>query len=278
MLGNSLRKRLSEQNWINIIKEDSNPTQTWNRGRDKVNRGINDIILLAQKLPNDKQEELFNINNIKKIAVYLLQSVEDDRDYDEIRCTKNTLSGILAEKGLLKCMSQYNKIIQKRPELSEATTTQLQKAISICNAIALEIESRQYENDNENLIFLFEWNKICRSDDDDNKLKQLLVREFDIKTWIESAHIEKSHNDNTISIIPAESNNRSSISIKLNDMKTSARLSVCNDYDNEVSHKNLVVKINDGTLSVYTRKNKKYKNKTKEEKEFGSNTLSAIFS
>ena len=49
------------------MRQDSNPTQTWNRIRDKANRGINDLILLAQKLPNDKQEELFNINNIKNI-------------------------------------------------------------------------------------------------------------------------------------------------------------------------------------------------------------------
>jgi hypothetical protein len=47
MLGNGIRKRLTEQNWLSFLKRESNPTQTWHRLRSKANRAINDLILLA---------------------------------------------------------------------------------------------------------------------------------------------------------------------------------------------------------------------------------------
>src|SRR5690349_7413306 len=48
-----------KHNWLEIEKQESNPTQTWHRLRDNAIKSIHDLTLLAQKLPEDKQKEIF---------------------------------------------------------------------------------------------------------------------------------------------------------------------------------------------------------------------------
>ena len=59
MLKKHMRKKILEHDWLEIEKQESNPTQTWHRLRDMTIRAINDLTLLAQKLPEDKQKEIF---------------------------------------------------------------------------------------------------------------------------------------------------------------------------------------------------------------------------
>ena len=60
MFKKSLRKKLLEHKWVDIMKDDSNPTQTWRRIRDQAIRGLDDLILLAKKLPEEKQQGIFD--------------------------------------------------------------------------------------------------------------------------------------------------------------------------------------------------------------------------
>ena len=55
-----MRKKINERNWLEIEKQESNPTQMWHRLRDNAKKAINDLILLSQKLPEDKP---FDINS-----------------------------------------------------------------------------------------------------------------------------------------------------------------------------------------------------------------------
>src|SRR5215210_4991305 len=98
-----MRRQLNEQNWLSIIEEDSNATQTWKRLRDKAIIAINDLKLLAEKLPDDKQEEIFNKLAIDKLVNSILFPLRKDFDYDEYDSRRTGLAALLAEKGIRKC-------------------------------------------------------------------------------------------------------------------------------------------------------------------------------
>ena len=72
MLGKPLVKRLSSRNWVDAMKHDSNPTQTWIRTKIKANRAINDLILLANKLPEEKQGEIFDETKVFRLIKSIL--------------------------------------------------------------------------------------------------------------------------------------------------------------------------------------------------------------
>src|SRR5215208_2722323 len=89
-----MRKKLKEQNWESIMEEESNASQTWKRDiKDKVITVLSDLILLAHKLPNDKQEEIFTIQGVEKLISALLFPREKDFDYDQfdVRITNTTI-------------------------------------------------------------------------------------------------------------------------------------------------------------------------------------------
>ena len=253
-----MRKQLNEQNWLSIIEEDSNATQTWKRLRDKAITAINDLILLAGKLPDDKQEEIFNKLNIDKLANSILFPLRKDFDYAEYDSRRTRLAAILAEKGIRKCISQTNKII--RPDLSEDLITALRGSISKCNGIALETEARNVESQNTILTYLFDWNKVP-GNHEDNKLKQFLKYKYN-QDWVEDARIKRSKDSKTIFINPRRSNNSYSIYITLGDDKTNANLLIYDADGKEIVNRNLVVKDNGDRTLVYYKRNKRGKKKT----------------
>jgi hypothetical protein len=42
----------------------------WRRLRDEASTAINDLILLAQNLPEDKQKEIFSLQSILQLKVH----------------------------------------------------------------------------------------------------------------------------------------------------------------------------------------------------------------
>jgi hypothetical protein len=42
----------------------------WRRPRDEASTAINDLILLAQNLPEDKQKEIFSLQSILQLKVH----------------------------------------------------------------------------------------------------------------------------------------------------------------------------------------------------------------
>jgi predicted nucleic acid-binding protein len=240
------------------MEEDSNATQTWKRLKDNAITAITDIILLAEKLPNDKQEEIFNIHNIDKLANSILFPLRKDFDYDEDDSRRTRLAAILAEKGIRKCISQYSRIT--RPEFSEDQITGLRKSISKCNEIALQVELRKAESRNIKLRYLFDWNKVFDSDGN-NELKQFLKDKYN-QDWVEDVQVERSKDNKTIYINHTRINNSNSISITLADDKTNANLLICDADGKKIVNRNLIVKDNDGNISVYYKRNKRRKKKT----------------
>ena len=48
MLKKQMRKKILEHDWLEIEKQESNPTQTWHRLRQMTIRAIADLTLLAE--------------------------------------------------------------------------------------------------------------------------------------------------------------------------------------------------------------------------------------
>lgn len=254
-----MRKQLNEQSWLRIIEEDSNATQTWKRIRGKAITAINDLILLAEKLPDDKQEEIFSKLNIDKLANSILFPLRKDFDYDEYDSRRIRLAAILAEKGIRKCISQTSKIA-RRPEFIEDFIAGLRKSISNCAVIALETEVLSIQSQNTILTYLFDWNNIP-GNHEDNKLKEFLKYKYN-QDWVEDARIKRSKDSKTIFINPKRSSNSYSIYITLADDKTNAKLLICDADGKEIVNRSLVVKDNGDRTLVYYKRNKRRKRKT----------------
>src|SRR5688500_4367786 len=107
MLTKSLRRKISEQNWLDLEKQESNPSQTWRRLRDQSITAINDLILLAKKLPEDKQEEIFNPARIEALIAQVLEVGELNASYKDFNARKSELAARLIKRGIDLNVTQY---------------------------------------------------------------------------------------------------------------------------------------------------------------------------
>jgi hypothetical protein len=172
MLGKELRKKLNERKWADIIRKDSNPTQTWHRLRKQANLALNDLALLARKLPDDKQDEIFD----DKIKGFIESILVTDRIRDEsindpyfdtpvsnnLGYRRTKLAALVVKECIDLCVFQYKQLFRDTPSLNKPIVEHLERSKSMCDDISyklnltmLELKSREDE-----ITYLFEWNKI----------------------------------------------------------------------------------------------------------------------
>lgn len=136
MLGSSLQKKLLKQNWLKAMKDDSNPTQTWTRTRSKAKRALNHLKILADTLPDDKQEQIFSVENICILLESLLrQPAWANPSIDVLDPRRSRLAAKVAEKSLEKCIRQYEKQ-EEGEDIRNLVIKHLQQSIGLCNNIA----------------------------------------------------------------------------------------------------------------------------------------------
>jgi hypothetical protein len=259
MLGNSLRRKISNQKWQDFVISDTNPSQTWQRIRERAKLAINDLTLLAQQLPNEKQEVVFAAEDIIRLMGLILFPSYADLDHDELDSRRTKLAAVLVDKCITKCRYQVKRIIPNRQELSEPITAELQKVVNICKAVSAEIESRQFEAERSMPKYIFSWDKVPGIDED--KLKEFLKKTF-YQEWMEGAKIEKSKDGRSIRI----SNVNNSVSIQLDDTQTLAHISVSGTDDVPLPmkyEKTLLIRNEKGNLAVYSKRyNKRRKSRS----------------
>jgi hypothetical protein len=139
MLGRTIRKRLYKQKWLEAMEDDSNPTQTWTRTRSKAQRALKDLKLLAETLPDDKQNQIFNVENICPLLELILrQPVWNDPKFEVLDARRSRLAAANAEMSLNKCINQYEKL-EKGEDIRDLVVNHLQLAIGLCNNIASKV-------------------------------------------------------------------------------------------------------------------------------------------
>ncbi|MDQ6863466.1 MAG: hypothetical protein M3044_06550 [Thermoproteota archaeon] len=162
MLEKRTRKKLREQNWLDIEKSDSNPYASLRRWRDQANRAINDLALLAEKLPCDIQQEIFNHATINKLVRAMLKVSPVSQVSVDDNARKTGLASLLVRIGADLCIQQYSQKIETNSVLNRLIINQIKESMDICDEIAFkmriqEIKSIEAKGD---LIYLFNWNKI----------------------------------------------------------------------------------------------------------------------
>jgi hypothetical protein len=100
MLSKSMRKRLNEHDLLWIEKHDSNPSQTWQRLKRHSITAINDLTLLANKLPEDKQEEIFSPNRIEDLIAQIIYIGFFSQSHENFSSRKSEIALRLIKRGI----------------------------------------------------------------------------------------------------------------------------------------------------------------------------------
>ena len=140
MFSKTVRKRLQEHNWVHIMKTDKNPSQVYRRFRDQAINAIHDLGLLASRLPDDRQYEIFNEETIRPLLKSILLFDKSEDKY-KIRNPNLQLASLMVKEGIAYCLSEFRTQNKDTPESARPTIEQLERSILICNEI-----SRQYQH------------------------------------------------------------------------------------------------------------------------------------
>lgn len=254
MLHNSTKKRLREHNWIEFERDDGNPSQTWRRVRNASINAINDLALIAQKVPEDKQNEIFSYENVQKLLTSMFGS-KSDYINKTFSLRQLELASLLVEIGTSVCKSQIQKLNIDTLALAEATINHLDKSVDICKNVSYRIELNRLEE--KGLIFLFSWSKLRTRDE--NRLIRFLSDETDDPTLLYLIHdtsvpgIKRyevwayNPNDN-------ENERTGILSIELKPAENKARLSFRYDENGYELVKDLIVKSDYNDYYIYAKK------------------------
>ena len=166
MLQKETRARLLKRNWLDAMEEGSNSSGRQIRLKRRARTALEDLTLLAAKMPDGELEEVFTPIAIRRLLMVLLkvdaQQLNDELIKEEKRAielcllsrtlssfyTKSgsgnvldpygtRLASLIAEYGITKCIEQYDMI---ESELSGPLTHQLFQSSEYCLRIANRIE------------------------------------------------------------------------------------------------------------------------------------------
>ena len=168
MLSQPLRKKLYERDWLEIEKQDSNPSQTWRRLRDQSITAISDLILLANKLPEDKQKEIFSPTRIEALIVQILHIGIFSQSHKDFNSRKSEIAARLIKRGIDLNVNQYVNSSPDTPSLIKPTLDHLRQTINICNDISYKIKLKNIDEEVEesNYQYLFSWNNMLTREGD----------------------------------------------------------------------------------------------------------------
>src|SRR5262249_9245713 len=136
MIHKSLRKELGDHNWLWIQKNDSNPSMKLRRLEKQSITAINDLSLLAQKLPEHAVAEIFSYDGLKRLVESILRK-GNDQEYSgiEVESTLDSrrlyLAALFAKEGIKLCIEEYIGRNSESPKLAEGTVDQLNKTVEL---------------------------------------------------------------------------------------------------------------------------------------------------
>jgi hypothetical protein len=169
LLHKETRKALSERIWLQLKERDSNPRLTLMRLKKQSITAIDDISLLARKLPEDTLSGIFSYERLKKLIEAILWDKNSD-EYSDINNAgpdprRTYLGALLAQEGIKLCTKAYLAQNRETPILTEATVDQLNKTIKICNEIAYLVDLPARKESKDDLQYLFNWSRVPGPDE-----------------------------------------------------------------------------------------------------------------
>lgn len=134
MLHKHTRRRLNEHDWETYHRLEKNPSQSVRRLVDSARLAIEDLSLIARKLPDSKQQEIFNESTIEPFLNSLF-FIDQSQKVTQLRNTNVGLASLIAEEGIKHCLSTYRKWNKDSPESARPTLDYLERSIQICREI-----------------------------------------------------------------------------------------------------------------------------------------------
>ena len=129
---------------------------------------IDDLSLIAQKLPEKERSEIFNYERLKKLIQATLNVNNDEHsDLNKVGLDprQTYLAAMLAQEGIEVCTKVYIEQNREAPALTETTVDQLNKTIKICNEIAYLVDLPARKESKEDLQYLFNWSRVPGPDE-----------------------------------------------------------------------------------------------------------------
>ncbi|MGH9982498.1 MAG: hypothetical protein ACRD8W_00905 [Nitrososphaeraceae archaeon] len=157
-----MRKKLIEHNWEAIERESSNPTQAWHRVSKQCTTALDDLILLAQRIPESKQREIYSTKKIDQLLCSLLMMEENHSSSYSPSPRKIELAALLVERGINMNVFHYSRLEQDTPSLIGPTVNHLRQSVSMCNDISYKIRLKNAEAEAREIKheYLFSWNNM----------------------------------------------------------------------------------------------------------------------
>ena len=175
MLSKSIRKKIFERDWVTIEKRESNPSQFWRRLKNQSITAINDLILLANKLPEDKQGEIFSPTRIEAFVAQILDLGELGLSHKDFNSRKSEIAARLVKRGIDLNICQYVESSPDTPSLIKPTLNHLRQTVNICDDISYKMKLKNIEEKEEGskYRYLFSWNNMLTREKD--RLMSLIV-------------------------------------------------------------------------------------------------------
>ncbi len=160
MFKKAFRKRLIEQDWLQIKKENKNNPQQWKRIKDMSKRTIKDLTLLSNTLPMEERKEIFDNDIIPLISS--ISRVYSNEDTEIYKFPNMDLVSSLIKYGLYAVIFKYNLMNKSSPNISLITIEHLERTMAICQDISNIIKDETVEKEaiKNKRAYLFSWDNL----------------------------------------------------------------------------------------------------------------------
>lgn len=200
MLKKGTRGQLRKHKWVSLEKTLSNPSQTLKRYKDECIVGLQDIALIAEKIPEGTQDEIFTLSKLQPMIEAILNLKFDwthSPSVNRLDARRTQLSSMMLTKSIQFLKLQYEFLEHDTPGLARIVLDHLDAAVRISNEISNKVELLSLKNvaNRSKLEFLFNWKKVTKEDE---RLWSYLSRELGGTFGIDT--ITRSYNDRSLRI------------------------------------------------------------------------------
>jgi hypothetical protein len=159
--------------WSKMLEKESNRSQAITRIKSLSNRMLNDLLLLAEQVPEEEIELFIPREMIAALTRMLLRQrlkdvtkIPDPTTVSKPSASRVQLAYLLNEISVQSLISEYKLLFNNTPELANVVTEHIQKATSISRDIVYLIELNEgiALAEKKNLGYLFKWEELPGKD------------------------------------------------------------------------------------------------------------------
>jgi len=193
-----MRKKLREHNWLELARKDPNPSATLRRLTYEANKAINDLVLLAEKLPDDRVAEIFSKANTGKMVHQILEGNRYEKKDVAFEGRITQIAALLVRLGTTECIKQYQLKVEPNSILNEPIINHLKRTHEICDEIASKMYLPNIKSKiGSDVAYFFNWNKV----DEMSDIPPDKVRGDDNKTFINFVRYPHGYSDDNIEYV-----------------------------------------------------------------------------